>query len=54
MNIHPVSPSRRVSPLILADRLIALAQDADRAGYRDAASNLVTMAYSVLDAPARH
>ena len=40
-----------VSPMLLADRLITLAQQADQAGYRDAAANLVTLMYSVLDAP---
>jgi len=37
------------SELILSDRLIALAQDADRAGYRDTAERLVTLACSVFD-----
>ncbi len=37
---------------MLADRLIGLAQDADRSGLRDAAALLVGMAYSVLDRPA--
>ena len=41
--------TRPVSPLVLADRLITLAQDADRAGYRDAASHLVSLCYSVLE-----
>lgn len=38
-----------VSPLILSDRLIALAQDADRAGYTDTAEQLVCLACSVFD-----
>ena len=38
-----------VSELILSDRLIALAQDADRAGYKDTAERLVTLACSVFD-----
>ena len=42
-------PSSPISPLMLADRLISLAQDADRAGYSDAASRLVGLVYSVLD-----
>lgn len=46
--------SSHVSPLMLADRLITLAQDAERAGYRDAATHLVTMAYTVLDPRPRH
>ena len=45
--ILPTGPA--VSPLMLADRLITLAQDAERAGYPDAASHLVTLVYSVLD-----
>jgi len=35
--------------LILSDRLIALAQDADRAGYTDTAEGLLTLACSVFD-----
>ena len=38
------------SPLMLADRLISLAQDADRAGFRHEAEHLVCMVYAVLDA----
>lgn len=38
-----------VSPLMLADRLITLAQDADRAGYVAAASHLIGLAYAVFD-----
>ena len=38
-----------VSPLMLADRLISLAQEADRAGYCDSASKLIGLAYSVFD-----
>ena len=37
------------SPLVLADRLLSLAQDADRAGYVAAASNLVSLALAVFD-----
>lgn len=51
MNPTPALP---VSPLMLADRLISLAQEADRAGYRDAATNLVTMAFTVLDPHSAH
>ncbi len=39
------------SPLMLSDRLIGLAQDADRAGLRGSASALVQLACDVLDAP---
>jgi hypothetical protein len=38
-----------VSPLVLADRLIALAQDADRAGYQDSATQLLSLVYAVFD-----
>ena len=38
-----------VSPLMLADHLISLAEVADRAGFRDAAASLVSLVYSVLD-----
>lgn len=37
------------SPLVLADRLISLAQEADRAGLHDSASRLVGLVYAVLD-----
>ena len=43
----PVSPP--VSPLVLADRLITLAQDADRAGYPQSATHLLGLAYAVFD-----
>ncbi|HEY8288865.1 MAG TPA: hypothetical protein VIG49_06320 [Acetobacteraceae bacterium] len=38
-----------VSPLILSDRLIALAKDADRAGFTGTAEQLVTLACTVFD-----
>jgi hypothetical protein len=38
-----------VSELILSDRLITLAKDADRAGYTDTAAHLLTLACSVFD-----
>ncbi len=37
------------SPLVLADRLISLAQDADRAGYAGAAGRLVRLACKMLE-----
>ncbi len=40
-----------VSPLQLADRLIGLAVDADRAGHSDIATDLLRIMYSVLDRP---
>lgn len=46
----PVMPWRgAVSPLVLSDRLIALARDADRAGYLATAERLVSLACSVFD-----
>ena len=45
---HPTKPSP-VSPLMLADRLISLAQDADRAGYAQSAMRLLGLAYAVFD-----
>jgi hypothetical protein len=42
-----------VSPLLLSDRLIALAEAADGAGYTSAAKQLVSLAYAVLDQPPR-
>ncbi len=38
-----------MSELVLSDRLIALAEDADRAGYTETAERLVTLACSVFD-----
>lgn len=46
----PIPPAE-VSPLLLSDRLIALAQAADGAGYTGMAEQLVTLAYAVLDEP---
>ena len=40
------------SPLIVADRLISLAQAADRAGHVQSAEQLLTAAFEVLDAAA--
>ena len=39
-----------VSPLQLADRLVQLAVEADRAGFTAAATTLVALVYAVLDA----
>ena len=41
--------AHQVSPLVLSDRLITLAQDADRAGFTITAERLVTLACSVFD-----
>ena len=49
-NAHPhFAEAPRFSPLVLADRLITLAQEADRAGLLDSASRLIGLAYAVLD-----
>jgi hypothetical protein len=57
MNLHSASGLLRasaVSPLVLSDRLISLAQDADRAGYTGTAEQLVSLACAVFDeAPRR-
>jgi hypothetical protein len=37
------------SELVLSDRLLSLAEDADRAGYTDTAEMLLTLACSVFD-----
>ncbi len=51
--LHLATPPNRLpsvaSALILSDRLIALAEDADRAGLSATASRLVRLACSVLD-----
>lgn len=39
------------SPLLLSDRLLTLAEDADRAGYRITAEHLLSLASEVLDQP---
>jgi hypothetical protein len=41
----------RPSPLMLSDRLITLAQDADRAGHASIADRLVRLAHAVFDTP---
>jgi len=38
-----------VSPLVLADRLLGLAQDADQAGLRRPAADLVRLAFAMYD-----
>ena len=41
--------SATVSPLVLSDRLLTLARDADRAGYTGTAEQLLTLACTVFD-----
>lgn len=38
-----------VSPMTLADRLLSLAEDADRAGFSTTAERLLYLVYSVFD-----
>jgi hypothetical protein len=49
--LFALAPVRQgiVSPLVLSDRLIALAQDADRAGYTGTAEQLLCLACTVFD-----
>jgi hypothetical protein len=48
-------PKPSFSELVLSDRLIALAEDADRAGFTDTAERLITLACTVFDeAPTTH
>ncbi|HUZ62300.1 MAG TPA: hypothetical protein VMU82_01160 [Acetobacteraceae bacterium] len=46
--IEPL-PAPAASPLVLCDRLIRLAEEADRTGYRAAARKLVRMAWTLFD-----
>lgn len=47
---YAASPSC-FSPLVLIDRLISLAEEADHAGMENVAGNLIVLAYSVGDEP---
>jgi len=51
ITVHPVETSPRIalSELVLSDRLLSLAEDADRAGYIDTAERLLTLACSIFD-----
>lgn len=42
------------SPLLLCDHLIALAQEADRAGYPTTAAHLVALVNGMFDEPRLH
>lgn len=50
---HPSASSspKIVSPLMLSDRLLRLAEEVDGAGFRDAAEHLLDLASEVLDTP---
>jgi hypothetical protein len=49
--LHPIAPP--VSPLLLSDRLISLAEQAEQVGCTDTARHLVRLACSVLDEKAK-
>ncbi len=44
-----IRPTPRVSPLLLADRMLFLAEQAERAGLADTAGRLVALAHTVFD-----
>ena len=44
-----LSAPAAISPLVLSDRLLTLARDADRAGQRDTALHLLALAHGVFD-----
>ncbi len=46
---HARLPAAPPSVLVMSDRLISLAQEADRAGYPMTAEHLVFLAHSVFD-----
>ena len=45
----PAADAGSVSPLTVADRLITMAQEAERAGFNAIASKLIHTVFSVLD-----
>jgi hypothetical protein len=47
-------PYPPTSPLILSDRLLTLAEAADRAGFADTADDLVRLAHQVFDEQRKH
>ena len=47
--VQGTRPDPQPSPLMLADRLLTLARDAERAGLPTAATRLVKLAYAVCD-----
>jgi hypothetical protein len=52
-DLSRAAPSTRapVSPLMLSDHLLRLAEEADSAGFRTTAEHLLDMASQVLDVP---
>ncbi len=49
----PPQTTPMISPLMLCDRLISLAEDADHAGFSIAAEHLLELANEVLDRPCK-
>ena len=47
------APAPFASPLMLADQLLTMAQETDRAGYVELARRMLGLAFDVLDVPAR-
>ena len=47
-------PAPNASPLVLCDRLISLAQDADRAGFAVTAEHLVHLAHTMFEERRRY
>ena len=52
LNRVPLSTHTPISPLMLSDHLLRLAEEADSAGLRGTAEHLVDLASEVLDEPA--
>lgn len=47
--LQPGAARVQVSPLVIADRLLTLAQDAERAGFPGPAERMLRLAYAVWD-----
>jgi hypothetical protein len=47
--IVPTNRTWKTSPMMLSDHLITLAEEAERAGYTNTASRLVSLACTVFD-----
>ncbi len=48
-NLAATASQNAVSPLMLADQLLSLAQDADRSGLQRPAERLLRLAYALYD-----
>jgi hypothetical protein len=49
LNLRPADRPLTPSPLVMCDRLLTLAQDADRAGFAVTAEHLLHLAYTVFE-----